>query len=108
MNGDTIRPSSQPFIDCLETDGGAFHFSIVVEGLPLLTDIVSLPSAISSFIHVSFILNLHYPKGAEMLADILQRRFARFGSHSGTRTGKKPKTAIKKMEEFYKKLGVVE
>ena len=53
-------------------------------------------------------LTEHLPlKGAETLADVLQRKFAKFGSEEGTRTNKAAKSALKGIDDFYRKLGAL-
>ena len=108
MEGDRGVESKQPYIKCMEDEGsGEFLFNIIVEKEPLLKDIDNLPPALASYIHVVFILDMNFPAGAETLADVIQRKFARFGSYEGTRTTKNAKKAFKKMEEFMKRLGCV-
>ena len=99
--------TSQPHILCLDSENKVLTFSIIVEKIPLLENIVDIQSAIAAFIHISFVLNMSYPKSADLLADVLQRKFARFGSDLGTRTNKSAKSACKRLDEFYRRLGAL-
>ena len=99
--------TNQPHIMCFDSENKVLSFSIFVEKNPLLENIPDIQSAIAAFIHVSFVLNMSYPKNADLLADVLQRKFAQFGSDLGTRTNKSAKSACKRLDEFYRRLGAL-
>ena len=40
-------------------------------------------TAIAAFFHLSFIMDLKYPKQSETLGDLLQRRVCKYGDESG-------------------------
>ena len=40
-------------------------------------------TAIAAFFHLSFIMDLKYPKQSQTLADLLQRRVCKYGDESG-------------------------
>ena len=88
--------SQQPYILVVEDeDTSDISYDIIVEKIHLVRDLTDLQTTIATYIHLVFLLNMNYPKGADTLADVLQRKFARFGSEEGTRTNKTLKTASK-------------
>ena len=105
-NEDEGQVTKQPYFLVKDDQvSKSISFDIIVERKSVLQDIEDLPSAIASYVHIAFILNMKYPKTAETLCDILQRKFARFGSEEGTRTNKSVKSAMKGIDQFYRKLG---
>ena len=68
---------------------------------------MDLPTATASFIHLAFVFYLKYPAESEILAEILQRSTAKFGSDDGTRTSRKKLFAEGKLTEYYAKIGFI-
>ena len=48
---------------------------------------MSLSVAIGSFLHLAFTFDLKYPKEAETLAEIWERKFAKYGDDTGVACG---------------------
>jgi len=98
-------PSASPFILAVESNR-LWVFEVWGDGEKLLGNL-SLSTAIAAFLHVSFVFNMKYPKGAQTLADIFQRRFAKYGDDSGTKTTSSKQTAQSKMTKYMVTLGSI-
>ena len=81
-------------------------FEVYVDKMKLLGNL-SFRQAIASFLHIAFVFNLEYPKESQTVADIWQRRFARYGTNTGTRTASKKETAQNKMKKYKMVLGIL-
>lgn len=68
---------------------------------------MDLSAAITAFLQVCFVFNLNYPKECQTLADILQRRVAKYGDETGTRTSGAKKTASNKLTKYLQTLGKI-
>ena len=68
---------------------------------------LTIVQAIASFLHLSFVFGLDYPKETQTVADILQRRFAKYGDDSGTKTHTRKETAQTKMSKYMTTLGEI-
>jgi len=54
---------------------------------------------------LSFVFDLLYPKEAETLCNIIQRKFAGYGDDTGTRTNGKKTSAVTKLKKYVGILG---
>ena len=43
------------------------QFKLVVEKTPFLVDLQTLEDAVTAYLHVCFVANMHYPKGTIIL-----------------------------------------
>ena len=73
--------TSSPHLVSVRVDK-SFIFEFWVEGTELMGK-MDMGTAIASFLHLCFILNLQYPKGGQTVADLLQRGVAEYGDNTG-------------------------
>ena len=76
-----------------------FVFELWVEKEKLFGN-MSIIESIASFLHLAFVFDLCYPKAAETMCDIIQRRFAKYGDNNGTKTNGKKDTKMSKFMEI--------
>jgi len=81
-------------------------FEVWVDKMKLLENL-TLAQAIASFLHLSFTFNLQYPKESQTVADLWQRKFAKYGDASGTRTHSKKDSALAKINKYMMVLGEI-
>jgi hypothetical protein len=86
-------------------------FDLLVENEPFISGFETLEAAVSSFLHVCFVANIHYPVGSGVLCTFLQRWVAKLDENGTTaaRTRKdqvdkidKAARSIKKALEYFK------
>ena len=86
-------------------------FDLFVEKESFISGMETLEEAISSFLHVCFVTNMHYPAGSGLLCSYPQRFVAKLDENGTTavrmrkdQTDKADKVArsIKKAFEYYK------
>merc|ERR1712096_364007 len=94
---------SGPFILAVNV-AKSFVFELYVEKVKLMGNL-SITESIAAFLHLAFIVDLQYPKEAQTVCDIVQRRFAKYGDSSGTRTQTKKETASSRINKYDQVLG---
>jgi hypothetical protein len=86
-------------------------FDLYVEREPFISGLETLEQAVSSFLHVCFVANIHYPVGSGTLCTFLQRWVAKLDENGTTaaRTRKdqvdkadKAARSIKKALEYFR------
>ena len=70
-------------------------FDLYVEREPFISGLETLEQAVSSFLHVCFVANIHYPVGSGFLCTYLQRYAGKLDEHGTTATMKKRDQASK-------------
>jgi hypothetical protein len=70
-------------------------FDLVVEKKILISEMHTLEEAVSSFLHLCFVANIHYPVGSGFLCTYLQRYAGKLDEHGTTATMKKRDQASK-------------
>jgi hypothetical protein len=93
------------------------YFDLIVEKEVFISGMETLEEAVSSFFHICFVTNMHYPVGSGNLCTYLQRYVAKLDENgtTATRTRKdqvakedKAARSLKKVfEEFNKKMYVI-
>jgi hypothetical protein len=70
-------------------------FDLVVEKEVFIHGMERLEDAISSFLHLCFVANLHFPKGSGILSTFLQRWVAKLDEHGTTAANSRKDMASK-------------
>lgn len=93
------------------------YFDLIVEKEAFISGMETLEEAVSSFLHICFVTNMHYPVGSGNVSTYLQRYVAKLDENgtTATRTRKdqvakedKAARSLKKVfEEFNKKMYVI-
>jgi hypothetical protein len=81
-------------------------FDLLVEKEIFISGMTTLEEAVSSFLHVCFVANIHYPVGSGFLCTYLQRYAAKLDEHGTTAAMKKKDQAAKEDKSLrpFKKL----
>ena len=72
---------TSPHLKAVQIDK-SFVFGLWAEGKELLS-MMDFATAIAAFLHTAFCFDMQYPKGAQLVADIIQRRVAEYGDNTG-------------------------
>ena len=103
LDSDGVAKTASPHIVAIAVDD-RFVFEIHAEGDRLIGNL-NLVTAISTLLHLAFILDLHYPVECQTVWDVIQKNVAKFGCIDGTRaTGGKGK-AQRKFDDYLADLG---
>jgi hypothetical protein len=78
-------------------------FDLIVEKEPFICGMETLEEAISSFLHVCFVVNMHYPVGSGILCTWIQRFVAKLDEH-GTTAGRQKKDQTAKEDKAARSL----
>ena len=105
MESDGAPNFDGPFILAVKVDNHLV-FELWVEKEKVFGD-MSMTGSIASFLHLAFVFDLRYPKAAETMCDIIQRRFAKYGDNNGTRTNGKKETAATRMSKYTEVLATI-
>jgi len=84
----------------------AWIFEVWVDKMKVLGEL-TLVQGIASFLHLAFSFNLQYPKESQTVADIWQRKFAMYGTPTGTRTHSKKDSAMARINKYNMVLGEI-
>ena len=103
LDSDGVAKTASPHIVAIAVDD-RFVLEIHAEGDRLIGNL-NLVTAISTLLHLAFILDLHYPVECQTVWDVIQKNVAKFGCIDGTRaTGGKGK-AQRKFDDYLADLG---
>jgi len=105
LKEDGAADNTSPFILALQVDK-AFVFEVWCERSRLLGP-MDMFEAIASFLHLAFVFNLKYLKGSQTICDIMQRRVAKYGDGSGTRTHSSSNAAKSRLSKYLNELGKI-
>ena len=103
LDTDGQSSTAEPHILAIKVDK-TFVFEVHVEGDKLIGNL-DLASAVAYVLHLAFVMNIHYPKECQTMWDIMQRKVARYGDSSGTRTNTGRAAATAKYEKYLNDLG---
>ena len=61
-----------------------------------------------SYFELCFAFQLHYSSGAQITAELIQKRIAKYGDDTGTLTNMRRTTAISKIQKYVNFLSIAE